>query len=85
MFLDGLNWRWGVEIREVKDDTHVPGFRTFRTNLLKMFEKKQSYEIKGQQLIEGLEIWKERWELNTMGWGAWLAQSLERATLDLGL
>lgn len=60
MLLDGLNWRWGVEVREVKDDAHVPGFRTFRTNLLKMFEKKQSYEIKGQQLIEGLEIWKER-------------------------
>ena len=34
-------------IGKVKDDSQVPGFRTFRKNLLKILNKKQSFEIKG--------------------------------------
>ena len=47
---------------KVEADSQVPGFQTFRKSLFKTFNKKQSCEIKGQQLIEALEIWGEKWK-----------------------
>lgn len=36
-----------------------PVFELLEKSLFKIFNKKQSCEIKGQQLIEGLEIWEK--------------------------
>ena len=61
-FLMDWTGSWEVGTEQVEADSQVPSFWTFRKSLFKIFSKKQSCEIKGQQLIEALEIWGENWK-----------------------